>query len=291
MAFHVGTVLIIGPGLIGGSFALSLKASGSVDRVLALDRNSENLERAISLGIVDDSATLEDASRADLVVVSVPVGSFAEVLSTLRANLGEKTVITDVGSTKSNVIEQARQSLGPMISRFVPGHPISGSDASGAGAASATLFRGKRVVLTPGRETEDAAINLVTSAWNACGARVERMSPAMHDRILAVVSHLPHVLAYALVERVARDAYPERLIEFSAGAFRDVTRIAGSNPELWRDVCLANAGLLLEEIDLFQRLLSEFAGHIRSGNGDELDRMFSRARDLKSRTGGTGDKE
>ncbi len=291
VAFHIGTVLIIGPGLIGGSFALGLKASATVGRVLALDRDKANLTRAISLGIVDAVATLEDARHADLVMVSVPVGSFGPVLSALQSHLGVQTVITDVGSTKSNIVEQARQSLGLKFSRFVPGHPISGSDASGAAAASALLFNEKRVVLTPVKETDSGAIDMVAHAWAACGARVERLSPMVHDRILAVVSHLPHVLAYALVERVARDANPDRLLDYSAGAFRDVTRIAASNPELWRDVCLANRDSLLEEIGLYQGVLNELATNIKSGNGGELDRFFSRARELKNRPARPGGKD
>lgn len=262
---------------------MALKASGKVGRILALDRDAANLDRAISLGIVDQCATLGDAREADLVLVSVPVGSFGAVLSELRPNLGERTVITDVGSTKSNIVEQARQSLGPAFSRFVPGHPISGSDASGADAASAALFFEKRVVLTPVAETEDWAIDLVARVWKLCGAGLDRLSPKEHDRILAVVSHLPHVIAYALVERVSRDANPDRLLDYSAGAFRDVTRIAASNPELWRDVCLANHDALLEEIGLYQGVLDELASCIRRGNGGELERIFGKARDLKNR--------
>lgn len=291
MDFQVGRVLIVGPGLIGGSFALSLKSSGFARQVLAIDRDEANLARAISLGIVDAGASLAEANRADLVVVSVPVGSLGAVLSDLRPNLGDKTVITDVGSTKMNVVAEARQALGPSFPRFVPGHPIAGSDASGADAASPTLFQSRRVVLTPVVDTEHAAVTLVARAWEACGATVERMSAAEHDRILAAVSHLPHVLAYALVERIARDGNPDSLLAYSAGAFRDVTRIAASNPELWRDVCLANRDSLLEEIRLYQDVLDDLARHIRDGNGGELGRIFTGARDLKNRPRSTDAKE
>lgn len=278
---RLGTVLIVGTGLIGGSFALALKAAGGAERLIGIDRDPGNLDRACALGIVDQAASFAAAQSADLVLIAVPVGSFGTVLEQLAPHLGDKTVLTDVGSTKTEAVEQARKLLGAKFPSFVGGHPISGSDASGADAAFATLFRGRRVVLTPVTETSTTAGDIVAAAWQLCGARVERMDPREHDGILALVSHLPHVLAYALVERVAQDADPGRLLENAAGAFRDVTRIAASSPELWRDICLANRGALLKEIERYRDTLDQIAGYIRCGNGSDLDRLFARARELR----------
>lgn len=285
MSFRVDTVLLVGAGLIGGSFALALKAAGAVRRVIGIDRDAGNLDRALALEVIDEAGTYESAGVADLVLVAVPVGALEAVLRELAPRLGERTLVTDVGSTKSDVIEHARLALGAKFNRFVAGHPISGSDASGAAAASASLFRGRRVVLTPVAETSVEGIESIAAAWNACGAVVERLDPHEHDRILAAVSHLPHVIAYALAERVGRDSDPQRLLDHAAGAFRDLTRIAASNPELWRDVCIANRVALLEEIDHYRDSLDRITGLIASGDGAELERLFERARVLRNTWG------
>lgn len=284
------SVLIIGPGLIGGSFALALRAAGLADSIHAADSDARNLAAAVKLGIVDSCVTLESARTADLVVVAVPVGAVETVLSSVAPFLGERTVVTDVGSSKSDVVVQARRALGEAFERFVPGHPISGSDASGAGAASGSLFRGKKVVLTPVEKTVAWAVDRVASAWRACGAEVELLAPEEHDRILAVVSHLPHVIAYALVERVGMDSAPQLLLEHSAGAFRDVTRIAASSPELWRDVCLSNGKALMAEIEQFQGILSRISGYIERRDGAQIEKLFADARRLKERFGNRGAK-
>lgn len=278
----VERLAIVGVGLIGGSFAAALRAAGCVGSVVGIDRDPVNLDHARSLGLIDSGSDSPGAvAGASLVLVAVPVMAIRDTLSRVAGHLGAAAVISDVGSAKSQVVAAARQTLGAAFSRFVPGHPVAGSDASGAAAASPSLFRGRRVVLAPVEQTDAAAVELMDAAWRACGAVVSRLSPDIHDRVLAAVSHLPHVLAYALVDRIAGDADPERLLAHAAGGFRDVTRIAASHPDIWRDVCLANGPALLAEIGLYRDALDRIAGMIERGDAAALDALFGRARDLR----------
>src|SRR5687767_7909173 len=276
---------VIGVGLIGGSFALALKQAKAVSHVVGVGRNAANLKLALERGIVD--ATAPDAASAardaDLVLISTPVAQFPEILGQLGRVLDEKTLVTDGGSTKRDVIAAARKALGKRIAQFVPVHPIAGAENSGAGAASADLFRGRRVVLTPLKENPKSAVSTVETAWSTCGAKVSRMDAEEHDAVLAAVSHLPHVLAYALVHDVAKRNNSEQLFSFAAGGFRDFTRIASSHPEMWRDICLANRDRLLQELKLFANELGSIRKLIDKGDGAGLEKLFVAAREARNK--------
>ena len=266
---------VIGVGLIGGSFALGLKKAKAVSHVVGVGRNAANLKVAMERGILDsiapDAATA--ARDADLVLVAAPVGQYSEIFSSLRET---KALITDAGSTKRDVIAAARKALGKRIARFVPGHPIAGAEKSGAAAASAELFRNRRVVLTPLKENSNADVSMVETAWSTCGAKVSRMDADEHDSVLAAVSHLPHLLAFALVHEVAQRENSAELFSFAAGGFRDFTRIASSHPEMWRDICVANRDRLLDEVSRFSKKLDRVKALL--DNPAELEKLFAEAR-------------
>jgi|SRR5882672_327053 len=262
---------VIGVGLIGGSFALALKKAKAVAHVVGVGRSAANLELAQERGVIDSTAM--DAGDADVVLVAAPVGQYPAIFKALR---GSKAIITDAGSTKRDVV-----ALGKHLSRFVPGHPIAGAEKSGAAAASADLFRDRRVVLTPTAETDGAAISKVEALWKACGARVSRMTAEEHDAVLAAVSHLPHLLAYGLVHEVAKRKNSEQLFSFAAGGFRDFTRIASSHPEMWRDICLANRDLLLSELKKYQGKVSAIEKLLQAGDGAALEKLFAEARQAR----------
>ena len=266
---------VIGVGLIGGSFALALKQAKAVSQVVGVGRNAANLKLALERGIIDSIApdAASAARGADLVLVATPVGQYLNVLKSL-----EKTsaLITDGGSTKRDVIAAARQALGKGVARFVPAHPIAGAEKSGAAAASAELFRGRRVVLTPLPENSSSDLERVEAAWKTAGANVSRMPADEHDAVLATVSHLPHLLAFALVHDVAQRKNSEQLFSFAAGGFRDFTRIASSHPEMWRDICVANRDLLLAEVKRFSSKLEEIQRLL--DHPAELEKLFAEAR-------------
>jgi prephenate dehydrogenase len=273
---------VIGVGLIGGSFALALKAAKSVSHVVGVGRNVANLKFARERGIIDAIAADPGvaARDADLVLVATPVAQFPAVFASLAES---KALITDGGSTKRDVIAAARKALGKKIGRFVPAHPIAGAEKSGAAAAKAELFQGRRVVLTPLKENAKASVAAVETAWSACGAKVSRMDAEEHDAVLAAVSHLPHVLAYALVHDVAKRNNSEQLFSFAAGGFRDFTRIASSHPEMWRDICLANRDRLLQELKLYVNELGSIRKLIDKGDGAGLERLFAAAREARDK--------
>ena len=285
MSFRLGKVVVVGVGLIGGSFALALKAAGAVGQVIGVGRRIETLERARALGIVDAIGTLDAATLADaeLVLVAVPVAQSRPVLASLAPLLGASTVVTDAGSTKQDVIDAARAALGGRIARFVPGHPIAGTEHSGPEAAFAGLYRERRVVLTPLPENAAADVARVGGAWEAWGARVEELGAAEHDGVFAAVSHLPHLLAYALVEHVTGRPGGERLMSFAAGGFRDFTRIASSHPEMWRDICIANRGALAAELSRYESTLAGMRELLERGDSRALEALFERARDARNR--------
>lgn len=271
---------VIGVGLIGGSFALALKQAKAVSHVVGVGRNPANLKTALERGIIDSIASdVAAAARgADLVLVATPVGQYPAVFGSLRDT---KALITDGGSTKRDVIAAARKALGKGVSRFVPAHPIAGAEKSGAAAASAELFKARRVVITPLEENAAKDISTVESAWKSCGASVSRMHAEEHDAVLATVSHLPHLLAYALVHEVAGRANSAELFSFAAGGFRDFTRIASSHPEMWRDICIANRDRLLEELSKFSVKLQEIRNLL--DNPTELEKLFAEARDARDK--------
>ena len=279
----LGKVVIAGVGLIGGSFALSLKQAGVVRDVVGIGRTRIALEQAKSLGVIDSIA--EDwksaLKGADLVLLAMPVGGMESAMRAMLPWLEANTVVTDAGSTKRDVLKSAERILGSRIAQFVPGHPIAGAEKSGAAAAVADLFRDKRVVLTPSPVVYPKYFELVQSAWESCGARVAMMPADAHDRVFAAVSHLPHLLAYALVHEFAARDNADELFSFAAGGFRDFTRIASSHPEMWRDICIANRAPLIAELDAYMATLLRLRTLLAAADGDGLEVVFTAAREAR----------
>jgi prephenate dehydrogenase len=278
-------VTVIGVGLIGGSFALGLKAAGACRSVVGVGRNPANLRVALELGIID--AVEPDAGAAvrdaDLVLIATPVAQFSELFASIALNLGASTLVMDAGSTKQDVVAAARAALGGRIGQFVPAHPIAGAEHSGAAAAKADLFRGKRVVLAPLEENSPARVDAAAKAWEACGALISRMPAAEHDAVFAAVSHLPHLLAYALVHEFAGRANSGQLFGYAAGGFRDFTRIASSHPEMWRDICVANRDALTGELDRYIAKLRQLRAPLVAGDAAALEKVFAESREARNR--------
>jgi prephenate dehydrogenase len=277
---RVKTLAVVGVGLIGGSLAMALRRAGAVTTIVGYDRDGAALERAAQMGVIDTFAgsVSEAAKGADLVVIAVPVRAIGSVLHDVALSIDPGAVITDVGSTKGEVVRTAATELRERFARFVPGHPIAGREASGVEAATAELFRGARVVLTPGAETAADAVEVVRGAWEAAGARVATMTAGDHDRIFAAVSHLPHLLSFALVSEIAARDNAAELLGFAAGGFRDFTRIAASSPEMWRDIALQNRAALLAELDRYGAQLAVFRELVDKGDGPGLERLMAEAR-------------
>lgn len=274
----VERLALVGTGLIGGSFALALKQAGAVREVVGVGRNPARLTVARELGLIDRAAGWAEAGQADCILLALPVGETETVLAQLAPHLKPGAVVTDAGSTKAGVVAAARAALGARFADFVPGHPIAGSEQSGPGAARADLYRGRRVVLTPEPGTRAEAVATVRALWEAAGAQVETLDAALHDRIFAAVSHLPHLAAYALVDELAQRADGELFFRYAASGFRDFTRIAGSSPDMWRDIALANRDALLAEIDAYVAALQSLRAAVDARDGAALHTIFSRAR-------------
>lgn len=284
-AMRFGRVAVIGTGLVGGSFALALKAAQACTEVVGAGRRRENLRLARELGVIDSEApdAAAAARGADLVLVATPVAQCDAVFAAIAPVLGRRALVTDAGSTKRDVVTTARARLGTRLAQFVPAHPIAGAEQSGVRAARADLFEGRRVVLTPLPENPPEALARVGAAWEACGARLARMTPEEHDLVFAAVSHLPHLLAYGLVHEIAARANSAQLFGYAAGGFRDFTRIASSDPEMWRDICAANRDALLAELDRYLARLAGMRAQLAAGDAAGLERMFSEARAARSR--------
>ncbi len=273
-------LVVCGVGLIGGSFAAGLKAAGQVEEVVGLGRTLGPLEEARRLGVIDRIADnwVDALTGADLVLLATPVGQMEAVFTALAPHLGSGTVITDGGSTKADVVAAARAGLGNKIGQFVPGHPIAGAEKSGVAAARPDLYVDKRVVLTALAENSTVDVAKVQTAWEACGAKVSRLAPEEHDRVFAAVSHLPHLLAFALVHDFAQRPNSDQLFGFAAGGFRDFTRIASSHPEMWRDICVANRHALLQELDAYMMELMRTRVLLAGADAAGLEQLFSTAR-------------
>jgi prephenate dehydrogenase len=246
--------------------------------VLGVGRNPARLTVARELELIDGVADYAQAGQADCILLALPVGETEAVLRQLAPHLKPGAIITDAGSTKANVITAARVALGARFADFVPGHPIAGSEQSGPGAARADLFQGKKVVLTPLADTRADALETVKALWQATGAQVETLDAAQHDRIFAAVSHLPHLAAFALVDELAQRADGDTYFHFAASGFRDFTRIAGSSPEMWCDIALANREALLAELDAYLAAIQTLRNTVGRQDADALLEMFSRAR-------------
>ncbi|HJU70239.1 MAG TPA: prephenate dehydrogenase/arogenate dehydrogenase family protein, partial [Paucimonas sp.] len=266
-------ISIFGVGLIGGSFALALKKAGAVAHVVGVGRSIASLERAKELGIIDQigSSIAEAVDGADLILVAAPVAQTEQILASIAPHLQPRTLVTDAGSTKSDVVTAARKALGDKIAQFVPGHPIAGREQNGPEAAIVDLYVGKKVVLAPLPENAAEDVARVANAWQLCGAIIHQLTPQEHDRVFAAVSHLPHLLAYALVDDIAKKPHADLLFQYAASGFRDFTRIAGSSPEMWRDISLANQPALLGELDAYMAQLAQLRGMLAEANGAALE--------------------
>ena len=278
-----GKVVIFGVGLIGGSFALGLKAAGQVEEVVGFGRSLGSLTQALDLGIIDrvGANPCQEVVEADLVLLATPVGQMPEIMARIAPYLGAQTLVTDGGSTKCDVVAAARKHFGDKVACFVPAHPIAGAENSGAAAARADLYREKKVVLTPLPENRILDVARVRSAWEWCGAQVHELQPDEHDRVFAAVSHLPHLLSFALVHDLAVRDSSEQFFTFAASGFRDFTRIAASHPEMWCDICLANRTALLEELDRYRAQLDDLRAALARSDGTALEETFSVARQAR----------
>lgn len=277
-------IAIAGVGLIGGSFGLALKAAGHAGEIVGLGRERGRLDLAVERGAIDRGETDAAAAvaGADVVLLAVPMGSMRAVLAALAPGLGDDTVVTDAGSVKGSFVADARAVLGS-LERVVPGHPIAGTERRGIEAAFPELFRDHRVVLTPLAETRADAVDAITRLWAATGARVEQLGVEAHDRLLAATSHLPHMLAFGLVDALARGDDPEAVFRYAAGGFRDFTRIASSDPVMWRDICLANRDALLAALAAYRADLDALTAEVEAGDREGLLARFERARAARDR--------
>ena len=277
-------VVIVGVGLIGGSFARALRAAGAVGTLVGVGRSPEVMARALALGIIDEVAAIDAAMRgADLVLIAAPVAQTGPILASLLPYLEPRTIVTDAGSTKTDVTLAARAALGERVGQFVPGHPIAGRETNGPDAAIVDLYQGKKTVLTPMPENAAADVARVAAAWTACGALIHQLSPQEHDKVFASVSHLPHLLAYALVDDIAAKPHADLLFQYAASGFRDFTRIAGSSPEMWRDISLANQTALLSELDAYLAQLTGLRAMLAAGDGAGIEAVYTNAQRARCR--------
>lgn len=274
---------IIGVGLIGGSLALALRKAGAVGEVVGCSRRTANLERARGLGVIDrfDTEVAGAVDGADVVVIASPLGAVRRIFESMRDGLAPDAIITDVGSAKRCIVEDARAVFGEVPAQLVPGHPIAGKEKSGVDASSAELFENHRVILTPVSETNPEATRQIEQMWLATGAEVTRLDPDYHDEVLAATSHLPHLLAYTLVDTLGRMDQHDEIFRFAAGGFRDFTRIASSDPTMWHDICLANRAALIKVLERFETELTRTREQVAAGDGEAIKALFSRAKSLR----------
>ncbi len=276
----INRLAVLGVGLIGGSLARALRDAGHVREIVGYGRGLANLQRAVELGVVDRIETSLGAAvrDADMVVLATPVGSMPEMLTGIAPYLAANAVVTDVGSVKGTVAAAARAALGAGVARFVPGHPIAGTERSGVDASFASLYVGRRVVVTPLAENRPEAVSRVRAMWEAAGADVVIMSVEHHDEVLAATSHLPHLLAYALVDMLARLDDKREIFSFAAGGFRDFTRIASSDPTMWRDIGVANQTAIGHMLRMYRDELDRLIDAVERGDGNDLQEVFARAK-------------
>ncbi len=276
---------IIGVGLIGGSLARDLRREKLVGEVVGASRKASNLKRALELGVIDryhtDIGTA--VNGADMVVVAVPLGAMTDVFQALKGKLDDGAVVTDVGSAKGSVLKAAADAFGAVPDFLVPAHPIAGTEHSGVDASLEGLFKDRMVIITPAPETRADALEKVRTMWRATGAKVTEMEVAHHDEVLAATSHLPHMLAYTLVDVLGRMEERVEIFRYAAGGFRDFTRIASSDPQMWHDICFANRDALVHALEHFSDDLSEAIDAIRRGDSDAIKSLFTRAKALRDR--------
>ena len=276
-------VVIFGVGLIGGSFALALRRANVVNEVVGFGRSAATLEQARQLGIIDRIGldVAAEVCDADLVLLATPVGQMKDLMARIAPHMGARTLMTDGGSTKGDVVAAAYANLGIKVGQFVPAHPIAGAEQSGAAAARADLYAGKKVVLTPLPENPVDSVERVRKAWELCGAVVSELTAQQHDEVFAAVSHLPHLLSFALVHDLAQRDNRDQLLSFAASGFRDFTRIAASSPEMWRDICMANKTALLGELADYMQELETIRSALAADDAKKLEDIFSLAREVR----------
>lgn len=276
---------IFGVGLIGGSLAKALRKLGYCERIVGCSRNEAHLKRAVELGVIDtyylDPA--DAVKNADMILLAVPLGAMEAILGKIKGHLRADAIITDAGSSKASVVDAVESVFTGGYARFVAGHPIAGREQSGVEAAIDDLYIGRCTILTPLSSTDPSALQAVTKMWQAAGAKVEIMDVEQHDKVLAATSHLPHLLAYNLVDTLAKSAESEDIFRYAAGGFKDFTRIASSDPVMWRDICMANRDAVLEMIANYQQSLDHLATLIANGDAESIATIFQdakKARDI-----------
>lgn len=279
----ISRLCIVGTGLIGGSLARDLRRLGEVEEVVGSSRHAANLERAVDLGVIDrfDVDVARAAAGADMVVVAVPLGATRSVFQRIRDAVDDDAVITDVGSAKGSVVAAARATLGSRLPRFVPAHPVAGTEHHGVDSSVERLFEHRRVVLTPVGETDVTALERVSTMWRTVGAEVMEMEVTHHDEVLAATSHLPHMLAYTLVDMLGHMKERNEIFGYSAGGLRDFTRVASSDPQMWHDICSANRRAMVETIDRFRSELDRLTEAVRRGDGEYVRSVFTRAKAIR----------
>jgi len=277
-------ITIIGVGLIGGSFALGLKRAGLVKKVVGFGRNEEALKKGVELGVLDDyTLDMQTAlDSSDLVFLAVPLGAMQAVLAQMKPFLADKTIITDGGSAKMSVIQSAEAVFGQLPTNFVPGHPIAGKEKSGVEAADAHLYEQHRVILTPTEQTEQQAIQTVSDCWQAIGAEVSFLEPAYHDEVLAATSHLPHLLAYGLVDLLHEHEELGSVFQYTAGGFRDFTRIASSDAVMWRDIALYNKIAIAKWLKNYRNEIDHLIELVETEDADQLYELFQGAKNARN---------
>jgi len=281
----INRLCIIGVGLIGGSLSRALRTKQACQSVIGCSRSEKHLQRALDLGVIDEFTTdvAKAVQGADMIVVSVPLRAMPEIFRTIDAHIDKNAVITDVGSAKANVELAARNNLAKSIHQFVPGHPIAGTEQNGVEASFAELFQNRKVILTPLEENPAETIERVKSMWEAAGAIVQNMSVEHHDEVLAATSHLPHILAYGLVDTLANMSDRDEIFQYAAGGFRDFSRIASSDPVMWRDICVENNQAIIKILDQYQQNLDVIKQAIATADLDTLEAIFKRAKQARDR--------
>lgn len=281
---HFHKVTILGVGLIGASFALAMRKHGLCNEIAGHGRKEDNLIRAKEKGIVDsfDLDPSKACAGADLVLFAVPVGSFVDLLTKIKGALKKNAIVSDAGSVKGRLVRDM-EALMPEGVYFVGAHPIAGSDRSGIDSAGADLFQGAKCIITPTEKTDREALAKITALWETFGSVIKIINPDEHDRIYAAVSHLPHLIAYEIMNTVAD--MDGSYLAFSGQGFKDTTRIASSAPELWRDICLLNKDFILESIELFKRNIDRASQYLRDSDAESIERDFRKARTLREGIG------
>jgi prephenate dehydrogenase len=282
---QIKKLCVIGVGLIGGSVARALRKAGVVKQITGAGRDATHLDKAVKLGVIDDYATdvAQAASGADVILIATPLGAIKSVLTALKPVITPQTIITDVGSAKECVIDAVTAVFGDFLPGFVPGHPIAGTERSGVEASFAELFQERRVILSPHLQTSKQALETIRQIWQACGATVVEMEAHHHDEVLAATSHLPHMLAFALVDTLARMNDRREIFEYAAGGFRDFTRIASSDPDMWHDIFMSNRKEIVKVLRAYNQDLARLTQAVENGESEFLKETFKRAKNARDK--------